>query len=85
MFFCRALLGCSIRTQDGNTDLDCPGRSVWSSPKRELGAVAGSSPPVLHHSLVAETGGKIARFREFVMYHGDRIYPEYLVAYQRTK
>jgi len=84
VFFCRALLGFRIRTQDGSKDLDNPGQSVWSSEQRELAVVKGSSPPVLHHCLLAETGGKLMRFREFVIYHGDRMYPEYLVAYRRT-
>ena len=29
------------------------------------------------------TGGRIHRFREFIIFHGDRIYPEYVVAYRR--
>lgn len=85
VFFCRVVLGCRIRTKDGKTDLDDSGRrSLWSSQLRELNFIKGSSPPVIHHSLLAETGGKIARFREFIVFHGDRIYPEYLVAYRRV-
>lgn len=84
MFVCRTLLGYSIRTRDGRSDVDNKGRSIWSSEKRELAAIPSSSPPVLHHSLVAETGGVIARYREFMVFHGSRIYPEYLVAYLRT-
>lgn len=84
VFFCRVVLGCRIRTKDGRTDLDRPGASIWSSEHRELSTVHGSTPPIIHHSLLAETGGKIARFREFVVFHGDRIYPEYLVAYKRA-
>merc|ERR1739848_518371 len=70
VFFCRALLGYRVRTRDGSTDLD-DRRSVWSSEKRELTTIAGSSPPVLHHSLLCELGAKLMRFREFVIYHGD--------------
>ncbi|CAJ1340416.1 unnamed protein product [Effrenium voratum] len=80
---CRALLGCYIRTKDGDRDLDAS-RSIWSSAQRELALIPDSNPPVLHHSLIAETGGRIARFREFIIYHGARIYPEYLVAYRRV-
>jgi len=83
VFFCRVILGCPIRTQDGHTNMDSPHDSIWASEERELAPIVGSSPPVTHHSLIAETGGRISRFREFVVYHGDRIYPEYLVAYQR--
>lgn len=84
VFFCRVLLGCRVRTLDGSTDIDTPGRSIWSSEKRELATIMGSSPPVLHHSLVVEIGGRVMRYREFIIYHGDQVYPEYLVAYQRT-
>jgi len=83
VFLCRVVLGCIIRTQDGATNMDEPSSSIWSSKERELAMIAGSDPPSIHHSLLAETGKRIARFREFVLFHGDRIYPEYLVAYTR--
>lgn len=84
VFVCRVVLGHLIRTRDGQTELDHPDhRSIWSSKARELAVVPGTSPPILHHSLLVEVGGKIARYREFIVFHGDRIYPEYLVAYQR--
>jgi ketosteroid isomerase-like protein len=50
---------------------------------RELKPVMGSEPPLHYHSLLVERGGRIHRYREFVIYHGDQIYPEYLVAYKR--
>ena len=28
-------------------------------------------------------GGGVKRFREFVIFHGERVYPEYLLAYRR--
>jgi hypothetical protein len=84
VFICRVVLGCRVRTQDGSTDLDKSGRSIWSSQNRELSIIDGSSPPVIHHSLLAEIGGRISRFREFIVFHGDRIYPEYLIAYKRA-
>ena len=40
-------------------------------------------PKVVHHSMIVEIGGRILRHREFLLYHSDSIYPEYLVAYQR--
>ena len=30
-------------------------------------------------------GGRVHRYREIVVFHGDLIYPEYLLAYQRTE
>merc|ERR1712232_400142 len=86
VFVCRAALGHLVRTKDGQTDLeDDKRRSIWSSQNRELTFIPKTSPPLLHHSLLVEVGGRIARYREFILFHGDRIYPEYLVAYQRTK
>ena len=42
-----------------------------------------------YHSLLCELSkpgaGDIQRFREFVICHGDYIYPEYIVAYQRKR
>eukprot|EP00927_Polykrikos_kofoidii_P066819 TRINITY_DN62380_c0_g1_i1.p1 TRINITY_DN62380_c0_g1~~TRINITY_DN62380_c0_g1_i1.p1 ORF type:complete len:539 (-),score=52.91 TRINITY_DN62380_c0_g1_i1:158-1774(-) len=85
VFVCRVVLGHIIRTKDGVTDLDdASRRSIWSSKGRELTTVPKTSPPLLHHSLLVEVGGKIARYREFILFHGDRIYPEYLVAYLRS-
>jgi len=84
VFVCRVVLGHFVRTKNGSTDMDDEAsRSIWSSQKRELATIRGSSPPLLHHALLAEVGGKIARFREFIVFHGARIYPEYLVAYTR--
>ena len=83
LLVCRVSLGHSVRTQDGRTSMD-GGASVFAaSDSRELAAVPRASPPVHFHSLVAETGGRIARFREFIVFHGSYIYPEYLLAFQR--
>jgi hypothetical protein len=51
---------------------------------RELDTVAGVSPPVHHHSLLApDPTPPSVRYREFIVFHSDYIYPEYLLAYQR--
>ena len=36
-----------------------------------------------HHSLLAETGVKVHRHREFIQFNKERVYPWYLLAYQR--
>jgi len=36
-----------------------------------------------YHSLVAELGDSNQRFREFVVFHREQIYPEYVIAYRR--
>jgi hypothetical protein len=50
---------------------------------RELDTVAGVSPPVHHHSLLADVIGIGRRYREYIVFHSEYIYPEYLLAYQR--
>ena len=51
---------------------------------RELDTVAGVSPPVHHHSLLApDPTPSQVRYREFIVFHSEYIYPEYLLAYQR--
>ena len=93
MFLCRVGLGCTIRTQDGRTCLDAgvatddklfaPSRQ---QRRKQLGEIAGcKEPKVPYHSLLAELGGNIARFREIVVFDGARIYPEYLLAYSRLR
>jgi hypothetical protein len=90
IFLCRVTLGHFCRTKDASKNLDTSG-SLWASEKRELAPIPGSSPPEPYHGLVAEMGGILQpggdgrhSYREFVAYHGDRIYPEYLLAYQRV-
>ena len=51
---------------------------------RELVTLPGF-PRVRYNSLLAEKGGAVARFREFVVFHGEYVYPEYVVAYKRTR
>ena len=52
---------------------------------RELVPLPGTEDgfPIHYHSLVAETGKTVQRFREFVVMHGDYVYPEFIVAYRR--
>ncbi|CAE8603067.1 unnamed protein product [Polarella glacialis] len=81
---CRALLGWFVRTSDGTTSLDHNGLGIWATrDKRELSSVPKLKPPVTFHSLQAETGGIVARHREYILTHSERIYPEYLIAYSR--
>ena len=89
VFLCRVGLGCTIRTRDGRTCLDAgvaTGDQLFATQRRrQLGEIAGCrEPKVPYHSLLAELGGKIARFREMVVFDGARIYPEYLLAYSRV-
>lgn len=82
-FLCRVTLGAVVRTVDGVTSLD-GGRPIWAGrDRRELAMIPGSDPPAPYHALLAETGGVLKRYREVVVFHTDRVYPEYLVAYWR--
>eukprot|EP01065_Artemidia_motanka_P015098 TRINITY_DN18983_c0_g1_i1.p1 TRINITY_DN18983_c0_g1~~TRINITY_DN18983_c0_g1_i1.p1 ORF type:complete len:1736 (+),score=493.00 TRINITY_DN18983_c0_g1_i1:57-5210(+) len=86
VLLCRAVLGWAVRTTDGTTRMDppCQGSHVFaSSARRELMAVPDVDPPLPHHSLVAELGHVALRYREFVVFHSEQVYPEYLIAYRR--
>lgn len=52
--------------------------------ERELANIPGiENPPMRYHCLIASKGGAIVRFREFCQFHGNRVYPEYLICYSR--
>ena len=85
---CRVALGAHVVTKDGQSCAE-PGATanggLWATGRRkELGLIAGATTPTEYHSLLAETGGAIARFREFIIFNGARAYPEYLLAYSRS-
>jgi hypothetical protein len=83
---CRVSLGFHARTQEmgrNASSLDPPVCPIFPTSFRELAPVPGVSPPVHHHSLVAEVGGALGRYREFIVFHSEYVYPEYLLAYQR--
>ena len=50
---------------------------------RELANVEKVSPPVHYHALLGETGPGHVRHREVVIFHGEYVYPEYLLGVQR--
>ena len=81
---CRVALGHHVRTKQAGRDATSTdtGRRVFPISFRELDTVAGVSPPVLHHSLLADVSPPY-RYREFIVFHSEYIYPEYLLAYQR--
>ncbi len=83
---CRVALGHHVRTQQmgrsaTSSDTD---RRVFPISFRELDTVAGVSPPVHHHSLLPpDPIPPLVRYREFIVFHSEYIYPEHLLAYQR--
>ena len=81
----RVCLGEQARTQDGKTILPDEDTPLFPVNKRELGELPPPNPHYeRYHSLLAELGGLIHRHREYVFFHGQRCYPEYLIAYRRS-
>ena len=87
---CRAALGHFVATSDGETSLPSrPGEKphpifAKGTSKRELAPIPESPRGTLYHSMCVQIGGKVKRHREFVVFHSDRIYPEYVVAFNRV-
>ena len=91
---CRVALGLPLRTRKSGkhaTSCDAPPGQLHSYEKvfppgttRELATVPGVTPPIHYHSLVAECGEVISRYREFVIFRAaDYVCPLYLIAYKR--
>ena len=81
----RAALGFPVRTQhmgQSATSMD-NGAPIFPISFHELSAVPGVTPPIFHHSLIAELGKVIERYREFVLFHGEYVHIDYVIAYHR--
>lgn len=50
---------------------------------RELAPIPNVQPPIPYHSLIAEKGRGLVRYREFILFHGEYVLPEFLLAYHR--
>jgi len=93
LFLCRYLGGFAVRVQSNRdpsginrmVNLSHRGANIWATAdRRELGNIPGCGEPAFpYHSLIAELGGTITRFREFCQFHSSRVYPEYLICYTR--
>lgn len=86
LLVCRVSLGHMARTKTPLprgvcTDVST-GTNLFPVCERELASVPGVSPPVNFHSLL---GLGYPRFREFIAFHGEYVYPEYILAYQRFR
>ena len=85
MLVCRVAIGAPIRTQQRGetaTSMDTK-QKCFPVTVRELADIPGVSPPIFHHSLVAELGSAIVRYREVIVFHGEYVMPQFLLAYQR--
>ena len=52
----------------------CRWQAVWFGGVLALGVESW---------LLVEFGPRVKRFREFVTFHSEYVYPEYVIAYQR--
>ena len=95
----RAALGFPVRTQRALnnstkarnthalraarvTSMD-DGAPIFPVSCRELSAVPGVMPKIFHHSLIAELGKDIVRYREFVLFNSNYVHIDYIIAYHR--
>ena len=87
----RVALGFPVRTKDlaynkkthqKATSMD-DGVPIFPKNYRELSAVPGVTPPIFYHSLIAELGKAIGRYREFVLSHSEYVHIDYVIAYHR--
>lgn len=49
--------------------------------RKQLCSIPNTQPPAPYHSLAALG---IYRYNEYVVFHSDQTYPEYLLAFQRV-
>eukprot|EP01062_Namystynia_karyoxenos_P052152 TRINITY_DN4145_c0_g1_i1.p1 TRINITY_DN4145_c0_g1~~TRINITY_DN4145_c0_g1_i1.p1 ORF type:complete len:1567 (+),score=366.41 TRINITY_DN4145_c0_g1_i1:74-4702(+) len=82
-FVCRVVCGCAAETTDGKYLRG--GGPLWAtSDRRELEYTPGTGADRKRYtSLLVDVGGRLVRYREFVVFDGQRVYPEYLLAYRR--
>ena len=81
----RAALGFPLRTQQTGKRATSMDNLIHIFPKsfRELSPVPGVTPAIVHHSLIAELGKAIERYREFVLFHPEYVHIDYVIAYHR--
>jgi len=83
----RNIMGIAARTKSGEVgvkDIDFNQPVFATDQKTELACIPNVVPPTHYHSLLVELGAAVRRYREFVQFHEGRLYPEYLLAYERV-
>jgi hypothetical protein len=80
---CRVALGRPAVTKDGRTRLEDGAALFADGDTRTILAPLADGVPA--QGLRAETGERIHRFREYMVFSPDQILVEYLVAYQRKR
>lgn len=64
--------------------MDNMGVRVFGFSDRELNVVPGSENLVHFHSLLAQLGTDITRYREYITFHSEYTYLGWLIAYKRA-
>lgn len=86
MLLCRVGMGFFAATTNGKVHTGglAKGMALFAgADRKELSDIPRTQPPLVYHGLVVNTGPNHTRFTEYVQFHSDRIYPEYLIAYSR--
>jgi len=78
LFVCKVVMGFWLRMQNSSQQ----SHVFHPQTRRELKAIDGISPPTPHHSVHVCLPH---HFQEFVVFHGDQVYAEYLLAFKRTR
>lgn len=82
-FVIRGVCGHAAVVKNAKADVD--GNPVFATGgTRELNVVPGVTPSIRYHSLLAELGEVIIRFREFVIFNSSQVVESYLIAYRRV-
>jgi len=83
VFVVRSVLGVPCYTVDGKVEQSTKTALFADEDRRELGYIPGKEP-LRYHSLIAQTGAKLKRYREFVVYNAARTNIRYVLAYRRV-
>eukprot|EP01062_Namystynia_karyoxenos_P054998 TRINITY_DN4562_c0_g2_i1.p1 TRINITY_DN4562_c0_g2~~TRINITY_DN4562_c0_g2_i1.p1 ORF type:complete len:1800 (+),score=380.97 TRINITY_DN4562_c0_g2_i1:135-5402(+) len=84
MLVCRVVCGCYVTSKDGLTSVTGGHRLFATADRRELVSPPGVGPTgARYNSILAETGGRIDRYREFIIFNGQQVFTEYVLAYHR--
>lgn len=93
---CRVVMGYFATTFNGSSNAET-NAGLWAIYQRELAGIPRTNPKIHHHALLAQSARYLRvarqptaraailleRHREFCLYNAQRIYPAYLLAYQR--
>eukprot|EP01047_Picozoa_sp_COSAG01_P033693 COSAG01_NODE_2490_length_7582_cov_5.100561_4_plen_469_part_00 len=91
VFVCRVVMGATLTIHNtekwklGSSNDTTHGNVFATKQQRELDEIKDAHRPCPYHSLFADITGVHGsmRFKEIITFNGLRVYPEYLLAYER--